>query len=398
MGSTNRRNFMKHCTLGSAAAVAALSADGSFPRRIYSQESSPFQRIVYRDLGSTGFRASEIGFGCMNMREPELVHAAIDAGINYLDTAHYYMRGANEEIVGTVMKTRRDEVFLTTKVGLRKDLAAIPGEIETSLKRLQTDHVDLLLFHKLESRDGVLDEAAMKLFDTAREKGQARFIGISTHGNQKEVLDAAVESKFWEAVLIGYNYFTPPSVSEGIKNAREAGIGIIAMKNLITMTLPPSSRVKLEDIRRDKSSATTPEQALIKWVLEDKYVDTTIPGMTAFEHLADDLAIMGMKLTFDERRTLRRYGEFMNNRYCRGVAGCTDCLNQCPWGVKVSEINRCLRYVFGYNDLELARENYEALPRNNRLARCSDCDECVVRCKHGLDLSENIRIARELFT
>ena len=55
--------------------------------------------------------------GCMNMRDPELVHAAIDSGINYLDTAYVYMNGQNEEIIGQVMKTKRDKVFLTTKVG-----------------------------------------------------------------------------------------------------------------------------------------------------------------------------------------------------------------------------------------------------------------------------------------
>ncbi len=68
--------------------------------------------------------------------------------------------------------------------------------------------------------------------------------------------------------------------------------------DLITMTWPPETRVPHEDIRKDKTSKTTPKQALIKWVLEDNYVDTTIPGMTTFEHLSDNLAVMGMKLTF----------------------------------------------------------------------------------------------------
>ena len=68
-------------------------------------------------------------------------------------------------------------------------------------------------------------------------------------------------------------------------------------------------REPIENIRRDKTSKTTPRQTLLKWVLDNPYVDTIIPGMTTFEHLDDDLAVMGMKLTFDDRHILRRYTE-----------------------------------------------------------------------------------------
>ncbi len=394
METSNRRDFLKN----SAAAGIGLTAAGISPRRIFSETTSEFNRIFYREFGSTGIKVSEIGFGAMNMRDPELVHAAIDSGINYIDTANYYMKGLNEEIVGKVLKTKRDKVFLVTKVGLRKNLEKIPEEIETSLRRLQTDHVDLLLFHKTDTREEILDDKIMKIFDDARKKGYTRFIGFSTHNSQPEAFDAGIESKFWEAILTGYNYLSPPTVSQSIKKTREAGIAIIAMKNLITMTSPPSSRVKLVDIRKDKSSELTPQQALIKWVLEDPHVDTTIPGMTAFEHLADNLAVMGKKFTFDDKRTIKRYSENINGYYCRGVAGCTECQDTCPKGIKVSEINRCLAYAYGYNNLELAKENYDALPSSNRLDICADCDDCVVKCKNQLNLTENISRARELFT
>lgn len=396
METSNRRDFLKNAAIGSAAASVGFST-GLFPRRIYSEESSGFNRIFYRDLGSTGFKVSEIGFGAMNTRDADLIRAAIDSGINYIDTAHYYMKGVNEEIVGSVMKTMRDKVFLTTKVGLRKNLQTIPEEIGTSLKRLQTDHVDLLLFHKTDKREEILSDEIMKIFDDARQKGYTRFVGFSTHNLQTEAFDAAVDSKFWEAILTGYSYYSPPTVSKSIKKAREAGIAIIGMKNLITMTSPPSTRVKLDNFRKDSTSKTTAQQALIKWVLEDRFVDTTIPGMTTFEHLADDMAVMGMKLTFDDKRIIRRYCENIEGHYCRGVAGCTGCNDKCPKGVSVREINRCLGYAYGYNDIELAQENYEALPRSNRLDNCADCDECTVQCVNGLDLTENVRKARELF-
>ncbi len=394
METSNRRDFLKSGT----AAGLGFTINGLFSRKTYSEENSDFNRIFYRELGSTGCKVSEIGFGVMNTRDADLVHAAVDSGINYIDTAHYYMKGVNEEIVGSVMKTKRDKVFLTTKVGLiDKNPESIQEEIKISLKRLQTDHVDLLLLHKSDEREEILNDDIMKAFDDARKKGQTRFVGFSTHNFESEAFDAGIESKFWEAILTGYSYFSPPSVSKSIRKAREAGIAIIGMKNLITMTWPPSTRVQHKDISKGISSKTTPQQALIKWVLEDRFVDTTIPGMTTFEHLNDNLAVMGMKLTFDDQRIMRRYSENVKSRYCRGVAGCTGCKDKCPKGVKVNEINRCLNYAYGYGNLELAHENYQALPPSNRLDTCAECDVCEVKCVNGLNLTENIQRARELF-
>ncbi len=394
MKTSNRRDFLKNTTV----AGAGLAAAGLFPRRICSQETSGFNRLVYRDLGSTGYRATEIGFGCMNMRDSELVHAAIDQGINYIDTANSYMNGVNEEVVGSVMKTKRDKVFLTTKIKWDNtgiDPKEMPGMIAASLKRLQTDHVDLLLLHITDKREQLFREDLMKIFDDARRKGQIRFVGISTHSNQAEVLDAAVDSKFWEAVLVGYNYASPPNITPAIERARKAGIAIIGMKNLLN----PSSRPwkKLDDIRTEKSENITEAQALLKWVLDNPYVDTIIPGMTSFEQLADDIAIMGMKLTFDDKHTLRRFSENTKGIYCCGVSGCTGCKDKCPKGVEINEINRCTNYAYGYGDIELARENYRALPLSNRVNICADCDECAIECVNGLNLTENIQKARELF-
>ena len=388
MKKANRRTFLAAGT----KAGASLALTGVFARRIYGAGSGGFERIVYRQLGSTGFLVSEVGFGAMNMRDPELVHAVIDAGINYIDTAHRYMNGVNEEIICSVMKSKRDREFLTTKIPPRA-----PDELlsmmETSLKRLQTDHVDLMMLHNLRNADPVLDEGAMKAFDEARKKGMCRFVGVSTHQNQQPILDAAVKTKFWEAVLVGYNYMSPPEVGEAIARTREAGLAVIGMKNLLNI----QTRQPLQDPPGMKERKLSFAQAALRWVLDDPNVDTIIPGMTSFDHLAENLQVMGLRMGFDDRRTLRRYGDRMRGSYCHGVSGCTECVEQCPKGVDVRDINRCLGYAVGYGNPELARENYRDLPVSSRLDVCGNCDECVVRCAHGLDLTENIRNARNLF-
>ncbi len=394
MGTSNRREFLKKAAAGSASVAANLALTGLFPRRTFAESQSGFNRVAYRRLGSTGFKTSEVGFGCMNMSNPDLIHAAIDYGINYIDTAHGYMNGRNEEIVGQVMKTKRDKVFLTTKIKWGNP-KAIPDMMETSIKRLQTDHVDLMLLHVCNSKKEILNEDFMKMFDDARKKGLTRFVGVSTHSNQAEVMDAAVESKFWEAVLTGYNYFSPPEVKASIEKTRKAGLAVIGMKTLLNPSTWPWQPLK--DIRKDKNGKVNASQALLKWVLDDMYVDTIIPGITTFEQLADDVAIMSLPMSFGERHTIYKYGERLKGHYCRGVAGCTGCLDQCPKGVKVSDLNRCLMYADGYGDPALARENYNELPESSRVDICSECDECVVTCKNGLDLTENINRAKELF-
>jgi predicted aldo/keto reductase-like oxidoreductase len=132
-------------------------------------------------------------------------------------------------------------------------------------------------------------------------------------------------------------------------------------------------------------------------VLQNPYVDTTVPGMTSFEHLAADLAVMGTRMSLRDRRTLIRYAEARSGGACRGTAGCTGCQGQCPHGVEICDLNRCVGYAHGYHDPELALENYRALPSSSRIEACGNCEECQVKCAHGLNLTETVRQARILF-
>ncbi len=396
MITSNRRDFIRRVTITGASASFGIYTAGLRPEIARAQQTSKLTRIAYRDLGSTGYKVSEIGMGCMNMRDAELVHAAIDNGINYIDTAFAYMNGQNEEVVGTVMKTKRDKVFLTTKVGLRTSMDQVPQQIETSLKRLQTDHVDLLLLHHGgDTPEMVLSVDNMKALDDARRKGQTRFVGFSTHTSNSEVYEATIRTKFYDAVLLCYNFQSPPNLTTSIHQLRNAGIAVITMKNLLNFEAQP--RTPLADIRENKNGPVTYTQALLKWVLSNPSVDVIIPGMTAFEHLAENLAIMGTKMTNNDYQILNQYTKHIHGTHCMNLSGCTGCEKQCPKGVSVSELNRCLGYAYGYSDIRLALENYQQIPRTSRVDLCDDCDECVVKCVNGLNLTENIRRARELF-
>ncbi|MFC1651359.1 aldo/keto reductase [Candidatus Latescibacterota bacterium] len=391
-----RREFIRTAAISGTVGTAYATLGTSSFTKAQTANEDKFTRIEFRDLGSTGYKVSEIGMGCMNMRDAELVHAAIDRGINYIDTAHVYMNGQNEEVIGQVMKTKRDKVFLTTKIGLRgKD--NIASEIETSLKRLQTDHVDLLLIHHGgDTVEKILDEDYMKVLTRAKEKGQTRFVGYSTHTSDPETFKAAIKCKFYDAILLCYNYESQASLTKSIQDVRAAGIGVIAMKTLLNFNTRP--RKPLEDIREDKNGPITYAQALLRWVLSNPSVDTIIPGMTSFEHLAENLAVMGTKLGYEDQLQLLRFSKNERGTRCLHLSGCNGCEGQCPYGVPVHELNRCLGYAYGYGDEQLAWENYQYLPSSNHVEMCADCDECKVKCVKGLNLTENIQKARMLFT
>ncbi len=386
MDTTNRREFLKRTTATGVA--AGLGAAGMFTGGAIAAET-PKNKITVRDFGKTGWKVTEVGFGVMNTRDPELVQAGLDAGINYFDTAHGYMNGVNEEVVGRVLKKYdRKKVYVATKVHCKgRDAKTIREMMETSLKRLQMDYVDVMFMHMPDHGDEVSVKEHMKVFEQFKKDGHARLIGVSTHTNQAETIKATVDTKFWEALLVGYNYRSTPDITEAMENARKAGLAMVAMK----------TQAKGKGYTDHNMGDISIQQAALKWVLQHSFVDTTIPGVTNFEQLAENVAVMGMKMSFIDRLRLNRYAEAGKDAYCCGVAGCTGCQDQCPMGVQVSQINRCLGYAYGYGDMALARENYAQLPASSRVDRCGDCGECQIKCVNGINLTDNIRRARELF-
>jgi aryl-alcohol dehydrogenase-like predicted oxidoreductase len=147
-----------------------------------------------RTLGKSGLRISEISFGCMSLgsdhaANARLLHAAVDAGINFFDTADLYARGENEVTVGNAFKGRRDKVIIATKVGnqWRSDgsgwdwnptKAYILQAVEQSLRRLQTDYIDLYQLHGGTIEDPI--DETISAFDDLKQQGKIRAYGISS--------------------------------------------------------------------------------------------------------------------------------------------------------------------------------------------------------------------------
>ncbi|MBN1348650.1 aldo/keto reductase [candidate division KSB1 bacterium] len=381
-----RRNFLIKSS-GVIGAGLALSSGVSGAQKLAlaageEQDSGKIQVTPeYRVLGKTGMKVTTVSYGAMRTTDPAVLHRALDLGINLIDTAHGYQDGNNEIMVGKVMKERRGEAYVCTKIH-PAPIDKMETMFEESLKRLQMNTVDILYYHNIKELDVLHNEDVLKLFNKWKKEGKTRFIGFSTHKNEAELLEQAAKDKAWDVILVAYNFKKTPQLTKAINAVAKAGIGVVGMKT------------QAGGYKDSKMGSLTPHQASLKWVLQNPNVHTTIPSMTTFEELNEDIQVMGQKMGRRDHDLLERYGQVIDPIYCRS---CNACTASCRHGVDIPEINRCLMYVEGYGDFPLAMTNYAELSERENLSQCSRCSECAASCIHGIDLPNKIKSAMNIF-
>ncbi|HEX8550693.1 MAG TPA: aldo/keto reductase [Abditibacteriaceae bacterium] len=194
-----------------------------------------------RFLGSTGVQVPLIGYGTAPLGKEKhatrelavrCLNRAIDKGITYLDTSPDY---GSESHVGEVMRTRRDEVFLATKIN-RRSREGVLDELKESLDRLQTDHVDLIQVHAINAwadlEQALAPDGALAALEQARDEGLVRFIGITGHA-RPEILGHALTQYPFDTVLVALGMVdrlvsSPETFT--LPQAVERNVGVIAMK------------------------------------------------------------------------------------------------------------------------------------------------------------------------
>lgn len=383
--SEERRNFIK-------TGVAGLAGAAILPNVLRGKEKKPF---IYRTLGKTGIKLPIVSMGVMNADNPKLVEAALDAGIFHLDTAHVYQRGKNEEMVGQVIKNRpRDAFVISTKIlgshadrktGLfteKTTAADFIKDFEISLKRLELEYVDILYLHSAKRKEAVLFEPLIGALQKLKKQGKTRFVGVSTHRNEPEVLRAAADSKVYDVVLTAYNFKQShvAEVEKAIAYAAGKGIGIVAMKTQAGVYWD-----------KEKQNPINMKAAL-KWALQNENVHTAIPGFTSFDQLTLDISVMAdLTLTPREREDLRLGKKaVLTGLYCQQ---CEKCLPQCGQKFDIPTLMRSYMYAYGYKNLALARETFAAVELSK--LPCTDCHTCKVKCTMGFNIREKIlHIAR----
>ncbi len=390
----NRRGFLSKAAAG-AASAGLLSVTGSTFSAFGREEpaSANDNKFVYRTLGKTGIQLPVVSMGVMNTGNPNLIRAALDAGIVHLDTAHGYLKGKSEVILGDILKERpRDSFFISTKIqpewdnsegwNTRKVSSESTKELyleklNTSLERLQLDYVDILYFHAVNTRETVLTERLINALTTAKKQGKIRFIGMSFHENFPELIRAAIDSKVYEVILTVYNIqmYGWQEMDQALAEAADAGLGIIAMK---TQAGGYWDKERQHPINM---------KAALKWSLQNENICTAIPGMTTFDQLSEDMSVMeDLNLTPEEIKDLQKGQEMgLTGMFC---PQCGKCVAKCRKGLDIPTLMRSYMYAYGHRNLAVARETINQVNLNG--APCIDCHNCTVDCTMGFDIKDRV--------
>jgi predicted aldo/keto reductase-like oxidoreductase len=320
-------------------------------------------------LGKTELIVSRVGFGgipIQRLTEAEavsVVQRCLDLGVTLLDTANGYT--TSEERIGKAIAGRRHQVIVATKTAAR-DRATALQHLELSLKRLNTDYLDLWQLHNIstpEAYDQVLGPGgAMEAAQEALRAGKIRHIGISTHSLDMAL--KAVPSGRFETIQFPFNFVTDEAVEELLPLTRQHDVGFIAMK--------PMAGGMLTDAR-----------LTIKHLLQ---FDNVIPdpGIQTIEEIEEIAAIVNghWELTPQEWQEIARIRGEMETRFCRRCEYC----QPCPQKVRISTAVNVQsfwrrfppeRFFAGFvaDAIESARQ-------------CGDCGECEDRCPYHLPIRE----------
>ena len=387
-----RREFLKRGVLAGVG-VSILPLAGAAGASV---EAAPHVRR-YSTLGRTGLKISDISFGAdrLTAGDEDLVRHAFDCGINYFDSADTYAGGESETSIGNALKGKRDKVFLTSKTMAQAgdSRSSMMSALEGSLRRLQTDHIDVYFNHAVNDPARLKNPEWYEFVARARSQGKIRFTGMSGHaGNLAECLDYAIDSGHFDVILCAHNFgqdprfyqrFTrnfdfvaiQPELPRLIEKAKRHGVGVVVMKTLLG--------ARLNDMRPYESGGATFSQAAFRWVLSNPNVDALIVSMTSRQLIDEYLGASGARATAaQDLPLLKRYVSLNGDSQCR--LACNQCANACPYGVPIADVMRTRMYARDYGDMRLARSEYAMLSEN--AAACLSCDAkpCAGACPYGI--------------
>jgi len=385
--NSSRRNFLA----AGLALPAAASASRTTPNaKLAMQAKAPVSgpAFTYRTIGKTGLKVTTVGFGCMVTSDGSVIERAADMGVTYFDTARVYSQGNNERMVGAALKNKRKGLVLSSKSGGKTKADAL-RDLDTSLKELGTDWLDIWYLHAKNNPSQISDEL-IEAQQIAKQAGKIRFAGVSTHQGHAELIPFLAAHPKVDVILSSYNFAMEPAIAKLLADAHAAGKGIVAMK----IMAGGFRRIKPGDPLGVKLKREGAMLAALKWVVKDKNVDTTIPSITDVDQLEENLKAMSSAYSPSDEKLLAEQLRHIGPLYCRS---CGSCSGKCKEGLPVADIIRILSYADGYGEFGLARERYLELPVEQAQAKCSSCTECSIACPHGVRVAERVSRAQELF-
>ena len=331
-------------------------------------------------LGRTGMMVTRLGFGGIPIQRlseddaVKVVRKCLDLGINFFDTANGY--STSEERIGKAIKGRRQNVFIATKSGARTG-EEIEKTLDLSLKRLDTDYIDLYQFHGVNDKptlEKILDpeNGLYKVFEKAKKAGKIRHIGITSH--QMDMAKAMVKTGRFETIMFPFNFITSEPADELLPLCREHDMGFIVMKPMAGGML---------------------ENAAVAFKYLFQFPDIVIiPGIQKVEEIEEIVWIYNgsHKMTAAERKKMQQMTEELGTRFCRRCDYCQPCQQQIP----ISMIMTFPSFVKRLPPDWYLKGGFipDAMAK---VASCTQCGECEARCPFHLPIREMLVEGYNLF-
>lgn len=333
--------------------------------------------MEYTTLGKTGLKISRMGFGGIPIQRISaegtkgLMTQLMEAGINYIDTARGYT--VSEEYLGYGLEGIRDHFVIATK-SMARTKEAMASDIETSLKNLRTDYIDLYQVHNpsMEQLDTVVGEnGALEALLEAKTAGKIGHIGITAHST--EVFERALGYDWVETIMFPYNIVENQGEAL-IKKCKEKNIGFIAMKPLA-------------------GGAIENGTLALRYVCSNPAVTVVIPGMAEPEELEENIRACsdGSPFTEEEKAQIEEIRHQLGTNFCRRCNYCAPC----TVGIGIPNVFLFAGYLERYNLADWAKDRYKSLAV--KASACVKCGKCETRCPYHLPIRKMLEKAAEEF-
>lgn len=327
--------------------------------------------MEYTNLGNTGLKVSRLGFGGIPIQRitqeeaTALIRKLPEYGINYIDTARGYT--VSEEYLGIAMEGIRDKFVLATK-SMARTREAMEKDIETSLKNLRTDHIDLYQVHNAPPAQMSIvtgEGGALEALLEAKAAGKIGHIGITAH--EVATFEMALDMDWVETIMFPYN-FVELQAADLIKKCAEKGKGFICMKPLA-------------------GGAIENAPLAMRFIASNKDITVNIPGMASEDELKQNVAAAcdPTPLSEDELREVQNIRDTLGNQFCRRCNYC----QPCTMGINISFCFTINGYLtrYGLKDWAIGRYKGMAVEPN----ACIECGMCESRCPYHLPIIEMLK-------
>lgn len=384
--------------------------------------------MLFRNIGRTGVKASQLGFGCMRLpvidgvanqidvpEATRMLRHAIDKGVNYVDTAYPYhgtgfdKGGESEPFVAEALKDGyRARVQLATKLPswLITCRADMDKYLNDQLKRLNTDHIDFYLVHAINKGfwKNLTSHDLFGFLDAALKDGRIGHAGFSFH-DDLPTFKTTVDAYNWSFCQIQYNYLdTNYQAGEaGLAYAAERGLGIVVMEPLRGGSLARNLPANVSSAFATSGFKRSPVEWALRWLFDDPRVSVVLSGMSAMEHVEENLRVSAQaeaqSFSEAEKEVMHKVQAAFKERIKVPCTSCAYCM-PCPAGVDIPKnFQMCNSYY-------LVDESFRStikfqygmqVAESARASNCVKCGKCETHCPQQISIMKELANVKAVF-